>query len=254
MRPWQLLATSKKGCQGRILGPSRGQSWLTGYDERLRTGLSLWRSPSGQNLTGSQFMIESVEDLHDVGLSWAKTRTCVITKIVCDRSQWLYKSSRFTCGLYWDLAPHEPCCGSLQDSRVLSRIFPSDRRETSWNRGDSHAQRKRSIFLFPQRQTRLTTCRCYITRLVLLPELNHKLKRRKKPCNLHAAPAEWLSVLLENVISDPTSVKSALICMPGTVRLDYYTVMRFCDRDYVTSANCSLHCNPAILKRWSQLS
>lgn len=56
----------------RFFWPNRGQSWLAGDDERLLTGLSLQRPPSGQNLTGSQFMVESIEDLQNVGLPCAR--------------------------------------------------------------------------------------------------------------------------------------------------------------------------------------
>lgn len=116
-------------------------------------------------------------------------------------SQWLYKSSRFSFGLYGDLAPHSPCCGSLQDSRVLSSIFPSDLRETSWNREDSCAQRSEGkIFLPPRRQTRWTTCQSYITGLDLLLKLNHKLKKKtKKPCDLQCSCSRVTQCPLENV-------------------------------------------------------
>lgn len=56
--------------------PSRMQSWLAGDDEgiqRLLTLCSLQRSASRQKLTGSQFMIESVEHLQNVGFPCAKT-------------------------------------------------------------------------------------------------------------------------------------------------------------------------------------
>lgn len=51
-------------------GPSRRQSCLAGDHEgvqRLLALCSLQRSTSRQNLAGSQFMIESVEHLQDVG-------------------------------------------------------------------------------------------------------------------------------------------------------------------------------------------
>ncbi len=56
--------------------PSRRQSWLAGDDEgiqRLLTLSSLQRPARRQNLTGSQFMIESVEHLQNVGFPYAKT-------------------------------------------------------------------------------------------------------------------------------------------------------------------------------------
>lgn len=60
-------------------------------------------------------------------------------------NSYFIKTSNFPYGLYGDFAPHWPCCGSLQDSRALSRIFPRDLRETSWNRADSCAQRKEAF-------------------------------------------------------------------------------------------------------------
>lgn len=96
--------------------------------ERLLTRCWVQRSPGRQNLTGGQFMIESIEHLQDVGFSCATTGQMWAPKEARHRLSDLWDPKSLRCYSLFEI--NRPWWGSLHDSKVLSKIFPRDLRET----------------------------------------------------------------------------------------------------------------------------
>lgn len=96
--------------------------------ERLLTRCWVQRSPGRQNLTGGQFMIESIEHLQDVGFSCATTGQMWAPKEARHRLSDLWDRKSLRCYSLFEI--NRPWWGSLHDSKVLSKIFPRDLRET----------------------------------------------------------------------------------------------------------------------------